>query len=234
MNIAVILAGGVGRRLNNGYPKQFFKVAGKMVIEHTVDVFERNEGIEEIAIVINPAYITTIEEIVLKNAWGKVKKILKGGVERYDSSMAAINAYSDVEEANLIFHDAVRPLVNHRIIDDVISALDTWNAINVVIPTVDTIVSLKGDFVSSVPDRNTLGRVQTPQAFKLTTIREAYSRALQDPAFKATDDCGVVLKYLPEEKVFVVKGEESNIKLTHKEDIYLLEKLFQIRNGEDS
>ena len=71
MNIAVILAGGVGSRLDSSYPKQFFKVAGKTVIEHTVDVFERNERIDEIAIVINPAYITTIEEIVLKNSWRK-------------------------------------------------------------------------------------------------------------------------------------------------------------------
>ena len=123
MNIAVILAGGVGSRLDSSYPKQFFKVAGKTVIEHTVDVFERNERIDEIAIVINPAYITTIEEIVLKNSWRKVRKILKGGAERYDSSMAAIGAYADLEEANLIFHDAVRPLVTNRIIDDVVSII---------------------------------------------------------------------------------------------------------------
>ena len=207
MNIAVILAGGVGRRLNNGYPKQFYKVAGKTVIEHTVEVFERNERIDEIAIVINPAYITTIEEIVLKNTWRKVKKILKGGGERYDSSMMAIAAYADMEEANLIFHDAVRPLVTNRIIDEVVLALKEWNVVNVVIPAVDTKVCLEGDFVCDVPDRSKLGRVQTHQGFKLKTIHEAYRRALQDPAFKATDDCGVVLKYMPEEKIFVVKGE---------------------------
>ncbi len=230
MNIAVILAGGVGSRLDSSYPKQFFKVAGKTVIEHTVDVFERNERIDEIAIVINPAYITTIEEIVLKNSWRKVRKILKGGAERYDSSMAAIGAYADLEEANLIFHDAVRPLVTNRIIDDVVSALDTWNAVDVAVPAVDTIISVEGEVIRAIPERSKLRRGQTPQGFKLKTIREAYRRAFRDPAFKATDDCGVVLKYLPEESIFVVKGEESNMKLTYKEDSYLLDKLFQLHS----
>lgn len=230
MNIAIILAGGVGSRLDSSHPKQFFKVAGKTVIEHTVDVFERNEWIDEIAIVINPAYITMIEEIVLKNPWRKVKKILKGGAERYDSSMAALGAYADLEEANLIFHDAVRPLVTNRIIDDVILALDKWNAVDVAVPAVDTIISVGGDVVDAIPERSKLKRGQTPQGFKLKTIREAYRRALQDPAFKATDDCGVVLKYLPEESIFVVKGEESNMKLTYKEDSFLLDKLFQLHS----
>ena len=79
MNIAVILAGGVGSRLGYSTPKQFYKVAGKMVIEHTIDVFEKNILIDEIAIVINPGYVDEMENIVLRNKWKKVKKILKGG-----------------------------------------------------------------------------------------------------------------------------------------------------------
>lgn len=230
MNVAVILAGGVGSRLGGDTPKQFLKIVGKTVIEHTVHMFENNGRIDEIAIVIHPAYMDRMDEMVQKNAWRKVKKVIEGGGERYDSSMAAINAYADKEDTNLVFHDAARPLVTHRIIDDVIWALEQWNAVNVVVPAVDTMVCLDGNFVSSVPDRSILGRVQTPQGFKLKTIREAYRLALQDAAFKATDDCGVVLKYLPEEKIFVVKGDESNIKLTYKEDTYLLERLLQMRN----
>ena len=89
-NIAVILAGGVGSRLGMSTPKQFFKVAGKMVVEHTVDVFERNSRIDEIAIVSNPMLIADFENIVLRNKWRQVKRILKGGKERYDSSLSAI------------------------------------------------------------------------------------------------------------------------------------------------
>ena len=230
MNIAVILAGGVGSRLDSSHPKQFFKVAGKTVIEHTIEVFERNSLIDEIAVVINPAYLTTIEEIVLKNGWRKVRKILKGGAERNHSSMAAIEAYAGCQDVNLIFHDAVRPLITDRIIHDTIQALDTYNAVDVAVPAVDTIISVHGDYIDAIPDRSKLRRGQTPQGFKLETIQEAYKCALLDPDFKSTDDCGVVLKYLPNEKIYVVRGEESNMKLTYKEDSYLLDKLFQLHS----
>lgn len=230
MNVAVILAGGVGNRLDKSHPKQFFKVAGKTVIEHTVNVFEKNPLIDEIAIVINPNYQVTIEDLVLSNNWKKVRKILKGGAERYHSSMAAVNAYADAGNINLIFHDAVRPLISDRIINDTVAALEKYNAVDVAIPAVDTIISTEGDFIDAIPERSKLRRGQTPQGFKLDTIKKAYKQALQDPSFKSTDDCGVVLKYLPEEKIYVVKGEEVNMKLTYKEDSYLLDKLFQLRS----
>lgn len=230
MNVAVILAGGVGNRLDKSHPKQFFKVAGKTVIEHTVNVFEKNRMIDEIAIVINPNYQVTIEDLVLSNRWKKVRKILKGGAERYHSSLAAVKAYAGAGNINLIFHDAVRPLISDRIIDDTVAALEKYNAVDVAIPAVDTIISTKGDFIDAIPERSKLRRGQTPQGFKLDTIRRAYELALQDPSFKSTDDCGVVLKYLPDEKIYVVKGEEVNMKLTYKEDSYLLDKLFQLRS----
>lgn len=234
MNIAVILAGGTGSRLGAGIPKQFFKIAGKTVIEHTIEVFESNTHIDEIVVVVNELYISTIEEMVLNNDWKKVRKILKGGQERYHSSLAAIRAYENHPDYRLIFHDSVRPLLNQRILNDTIQALDHYNAVDVAIPTADTIiqVSESGELIQSVPKRQFLRRGQTPQAFKLSTIREAYEKALQDPAFISTDDCGTVVKYLPEEKVFVVKGDESNMKLTYKEDTYLLDKLFQLRSSE--
>lgn len=234
MNIAVILAGGTGSRLGAGIPKQFFKIAGKTVIEHTIDVFEGNPWIDEIVIVVNELYVGTIEEIVLNNPWKKVRKILKGGRERYHSSLAAINAYAEYPDYNLIFHDSVRPLINQRILNDTIKALEKYNAVDVAIPTADTIIQVtdSGELIQSVPKRTLLRRGQTPQAFKLATIRKAYEIALKDPDFISTDDCGTVVKYLPEEKVYVVKGDESNMKLTYKEDTYLLDKLFQLRSTE--
>lgn len=230
-NIAIILAGGVGSRLGLSTPKQFFKVAGKMVIEHTIDTFERNAHIDEIAVVSNPFYVSDVENIVLRNGWKKVKKILQGGKERYDSSLSAIRAYADAD-VNLIFHDAVRPLVSQRIIDDVCEALKTYKAIDVVLPAVDTIIEAADDHIATIPDRSLLRRGQTPQAFRRTVIAEAYRRALEDPNFRVTDDCGVVVKYMPEVPVHLVQGEESNMKLTYKEDTYLLDKLFQLRKSE--
>ena len=230
-NIAIILASGVGSRLGMSTPKQFFKVAGKMVVEHTIDVFERNQHIDEIAIVSNPALVADFENIVLRNKWRKVKKILKGGAERYYSSLSAITAYQN-EDANLIFHDAVRPLVSQRIIDDVVKALDTHRAVNVAVPSADTIIEVDGDFITNIPDRSRLRRGQTPQAFDRQLISDAYDKALKDPNFRTTDDCGVVRTYLPEEPIFVVRGEESNMKLTYREDTYMMDKLFQLKSTE--
>ena len=234
--IAVILAGGVGSRLGMDKPKQFLKIAGKTVLEHTVDVFQRHSKIDEIAIVIHHNYEDEVAEMVNNNHWTKVKKILSGGSERYESSLTAICAYETAarnEALSLIFHDAVRPLVSARIIDDTIQALENYGAVDVAIPSVDTIIELKHDqrIIDHIPERKYLNRGQTPQAFHYDVIKRAYERAMEDPLFSATDDCGVVRKYLPEVSIFVVPGEEQNIKLTYPEDIYLLDKLFQLRSA---
>lgn len=231
-NIGVLLAGGKGNRFGGEIPKQLIKVAGKTIIEHTIDVFQRSKMIDEIAIVSNPNYLSNIEEIISKNRYSKVKKILNGGKERSDSSLAAINAYNcEDEEVNLIFHDAVRPFIEDSIIERVIKSLENYNAVDVAIPATDTIIEVDSDnVISKVPNRNMLRRGQTPQAFKLSTIHKAYENALLDPNFKATDDCGVVMKYLPEEKIIVVDGSETNIKITYELDMFLADKLFQLNH----
>ena len=230
-NIAIILAGGTGQRLGDAIPKQFLKVAGKKVIEHTLDVFQNHPQIDEIAVVSNPAFVNDVENIVIKNSYTKLKRILQGGKERYHSSLAAINAYDGDEEFNLIFHDAVRPLVNDRIISDCIQALEKYNAVDVAIKTTDTIIQVnEKEYITGIPVRENLRNGQTPQAFKLSTIKKAYELALQDEDFKTTDDCGVVYRYLPDEPVYIVKGEQFNMKLTYKEDLFLLDKLFQLKS----
>ena len=229
-NIAVILAGGVGHRTGLSTPKQFFKLAGKTVMEHTVSAFEINRHIDEIAIVVNVNSLPVVEQMVLAGGFTKVKKLLQGGAERYCSSLSAIKAYEG-QDVNLIFHDAVRPLVSERIIDDVCRALEDHEAVDVAIPTADTIIEVnENSEIVSIPLRSALRRGQTPQAFRIGTIREAYRLALSDPSFTTTDDCGVVKRYLPDVPVFVVPGEESNMKLTYREDIYLMDKYFQMRN----
>lgn len=220
-NIAVVLAGGIGSRLGLSTPKQFYKVAGRMVIEYTVDTFEHNAHINEIAIVGNPHYVTDIKDIVQRNGWQKVKKVLKGGSERYNSTLAAIRAY-DNEEVNLIFHDAVRPLISARIINDVCKALLTHEAIEVAIPSADTIIEVEDGHIYSIPDRSRLWRSQTPQAFRRSLIARAYECALRDPTFCVTDDCSVIVKYAPQTPIYIVRGDESNMKLTYKDDLDLL------------
>lgn len=228
-NIAIILAGGSGSRMGGGLPKQFLKVAGKKVIEHTIDVFEKNEKIDEIAIVCKSDYISDMEQIVVNNEYKKVKKILQGGKERYHSSLSAIEAYHNDNDV-LLFHDAVRPLVNNRIIDDCIAAMQEYDAIDVAIPATDTIIQVdEQECISNIPLRKTLRSGQTPQCFRRGVIKKAYDIALADPDFQTTDDCGVVRRYLPDTKVYVVAGEVFNMKVTYMEDLFLLDKLYQLK-----
>ena len=225
-NIAVILAGGSGQRFGSALPKQFLPLAGKTVIEHSIEAFEQNEGIDEIAVVMHADYLPQMQEIIDRNGWQKVRKLLPGGAERYLSTLAALNAYEDRSDVNLIFHDAARPAVSQRIINETVTALQEHTAVAVAIPATDTVfeVSEDGGFITSIPLRKRLRCAQTPQAFRIDVIREAYRKALKDKDFTSTDDCGVLLRYCPEVPIFIVPGEVSNMKLTYPEDTPLLEK----------
>lgn len=230
MNIAIVLAGGSGSRLGGGKPKQLLEVAGKTILEHTLDVFETSPLIDEIAVVSRADCIPVVEQLVAAGHYAKVAKVLAGGKERYDSSLAALAAYSD-DADNLLFHDAVRPMVNHRIIADCIRALDSCEAVGVAVPTTDTILEVDDcNCIAHVPPRRMLRNAQTPQGFKRGVIRRAYDIALQDPGFVTTDDCGVVLKYLPEVPVHIVEGEKTNIKVTYAEDLFMVEHLLETRD----
>jgi len=231
-NIAVLLAGGIGSRFGLDIPKQFGKLAGKTIIEHTIETFQKNELIDEICIVAHPDWIWKIEEIITDNQFSKVRKVLVGGKERKDSSLSAIHAYEPEGEVNLIFHDAVRPFVDNRIIENCVEKLKYYNALDVAIPAVDTIIEVENRVIKNIPKRSAMMQGQTPQCFKLSTIKKAYDLAKNDPDFKPTDDCGVVKKYLPEEEIFVVDGSLKNIKITHAQDIFMADKLFQLKTTE--
>ncbi|MPQ46507.1 2-C-methyl-D-erythritol 4-phosphate cytidylyltransferase [Marinifilum sp. N1E240] len=219
-NVAVLLAGGSGKRMGSNLPKQFLTLGSKPIIQHSIEAFENHKQIDEICIVINADYHSEINELISLNKFSKVKHVLSGGKERSDSSLAAIDAYEREQNVYLIFHDAVRPFVSERIISDVIKELENDKTVAVAIPTSDTIFCLNvNDTIESVPPRQNLRRAQTPQAFKYSTIKQAYDIAIEDPNFIATDDCGVVLKYLPNEPIFIVDGDESNIKITFEQDL---------------
>ena len=123
----------------------------------------------------------------------------------------------------ILIHDAVRPGVSGSLIGRVCAALRSHAVANVVLPVVDTLIEVDTDGrMRRVPDRALLRRVQTPQGFHAPVLFEAYRRALADPNFRATDDCGVVLRYCPEIEIALVRGEERNLKLTYPEDLGLL------------
>lgn len=221
-NIAIILAGGSGKRAQSDIPKQFLKIQGKTILEYSVEKFDTMPAIDEITIVIHPAWQKEGEQLLSRGQFKKIKHIIAGGSERYHSVMAALKLYP--HPCHLLIHDAVRPLVSHQIIRDVLDNLLQYEAVNVGIPATDTIVQVDTthSFITGIPDRNFLFQVQTPQGFRSETLKKAYALALSDPHFTTTDDCGVVKKYLPEKTIKIVRGETSNIKLTYPEDLPLL------------
>lgn len=227
-NIAIILAGGSGRRMGNALPKQFLKVNERMIIEHTIDAFERSVRIDEIAVVTHPDYVEEMKGIIAANAWKKVGRVLLGGKERTDSTLSALRAYTEGDD-RLLIHDGVRPLVSQEIIENVCDALMTCDAVNVVIPAVDTIIEVKDGAMVAAPKRENLRQVQTPQGFKRAVLAQAFDRALEDPAFVATDDCGVVFKYAPDTTIKIVDGDTTNIKITYKEDLEFAKKILDNR-----
>ena len=235
-HVAVILAGGSGKRSGFSRPKQLVKLGGRPLIAHSIERMQSHPLIDEIAVVTSADCVSEIEALVNRERYSKVRKILLGGKERHDSSVSAIRSYE--EEAaksplSLVFHDAVRPLVSHKIISDVIEALKHYSAIDVAIPSADTIIVTDEitNTISQIPDRTHLRMGQTPQAFHYNVIKTAYDRALADKDFKTTDDCGVVLRYMPEARIFIVAGATNNLKLTYADDLLVIDKFLQTGAG---
>ena len=232
----MILAGGSGSRMGSPVPKQFMSLNGRAVIEYPVETFAAHPAIDEVAVVVHPDWRQEFETIKNRNCWKKLTKVIDGGNERYMSTLNAVMAYIDYpDDTNLLLHDAARPMVSAEIVDKVVAALQHYEAVGVAVPSIDTVWEVHPDvngqwsvdgglceiprFVARIPERRLMWRAQTPQAFRLPLLRDAYQRTLQDSQFQATDDCGVVRKYMPGTKIAVVEGEERNNKITYKTDL---------------
>jgi 2-C-methyl-D-erythritol 4-phosphate cytidylyltransferase len=226
--VAVVLGGGVGQRLGAGTPKQLLTLGGTTLLERCVAAFEAAPGVDEILVVMAREYTGPAEELLA--GYRKLTGVVEGGVSRSDSTrvaLAAIAARSCGDDCGVLLHDAARPLVDQRIIADCVAALAVHEAAGVAVATSDTIVIAEDGVMHSVPPRETLFRCQTPQCFRLSVISRAHELAAADPGFAPTDDCGVVLRYLPEVKVHLVPGSERNIKVTYPHDLAVAEALLE-------
>lgn len=226
--LAVVLASGAGNRFHSDTPKQFLKLAGKSVLEHTLGVFQRHPRIDGIVLVVAAEHRLLCEEIVRTGGFAKVTAIVNGGATRQASSAAGIAAVTD-DDAKVLVHDAVRPLLDAATIDRCLDALDDHAAVDTAIPSPDTIIQTgAAGNIASIPDRDALRLGQTPQGFRAGLLRRAHALAAAHPELKVTDDCGLVLHFglAP---VHVVAGDAGNIKITYPLDIYLADRLFQLR-----
>ena len=188
-----------------------------------MDAFEYATFITEIAIVMHPDWMEEAKEIVKRNTWRKVKKIIPGGKERWESSWNAISAYlpEDKKDPDTFFwfHDAARPFVSQDIIRRVGDALKSHLAVTVAIPVTDTLYSVQNGNVADIKDRKEFMRAQTPQAFHYAVIGPAYMRAIQKGQIQTTDDVGILMEYNPDVEVHIITGDESNKKITYITDL---------------
>lgn len=224
-NVAIILASGSGERFGHNIPKQFYKLNNKTILEYSIEAFENHEKIDNIILVINPNFRDLAEEILKKNNYKKVSKLLNGGKTRVESSYIGTKEVEN--NSNVLIHDAVRPFVDKGIIDRNLEALNTYNAVGTAIASSDTIIQIdeKG-FITNIPNRKFLMRVQTPQSFKAELIKKAHKLALEDSSASFTDDCGLIVKYNLD-KIFVVEGSENNIKITTPEDLNVVKNILE-------
>lgn len=230
---AIILSGGSGSRFNSDIPKQLSKLGGKTILEHTLKTFQQSPLIDAIVVVTREEDQNLMGEIC--RSFSKIIKIVIGGTTRYASTNAGLVSLEDMAKAedNILIHDAARPFISETILQKCIETLRVFNAIDVVVPSADTIVEIttrdNTERLLSIPNRSTLRRGQTPQGFKYSLIKDAYSQANQNAPQSFTDDCSVLLKYYPNEPIICVPGEESNIKITHPQDIFIADKLLQLK-----
>lgn len=190
---------------------------------HALAAFDEHPAVDEIVVLMHPDHLAAGTAVA--GEFGKVSRVVPGGQTRSASTRAALGAVED-PEALMVVHDAARPLLTARMVDDCLSALGDHDAVGTVIESVDTMweVDAEGRLVG-IPARATLRRVQTPQAFRVAALRAAYDAADQDPEFEATDDCAVVFRYTPEVPVALVPGDERNLKVTTSADIRVVEQL---------
>ena len=233
LQVAILLAGGSGQRFGADRPKQFVRIGERTVLEHSLAAFEQSPHIDAILIVSHPQHLDEVRELLPSSQHPKLLAVVAGGAERQDSTLNALRALTQItdsplEQIRILIHDAVRPAVSQNIIERVCTALHTHQAANLVVPVTDTLLEVNDNgTTAAMPSRARFRRVQTPQGFHAATLQHAYDVALTDPNFQATDDCGVVFRYLPEVKIALVEGEQRNIKLTYPEDLYVLHHLLE-------
>ena len=241
--VAVVLGGGVGQRLGAGMPKQLLTLGGQTLVERCVAAFDQARGVDEILVVMARGYTEQVKAMLADGGYHKVTDVIEGGATRPDSTRVALAAIAGAAagsapgtaaggtgsggDCGVLLHDAARPLVDQRIIADCVASLEVHEAAGVAVPTSDTIVITHDGVMRSVPRRETLFRCQTPQCFRLSVIARAHELAAADPDFAPTDDCGVVLRYLPGVDVHIVPGSERNIKITYPQDLAVAEALLR-------
>lgn len=224
MVFAAVFAGGIGSRMGNSdTPKQYLELGNKPVIIHTIEKFFINDRIDEILVLCPKAWVAHTQDLVKKHLpEGKKVTVIAGGATRngtLENAIAYIEAnYKTNDDTVIVTHDAVRPFLTHRIIEENVDAALKYGACDTVIPATDTIVeSADGKMITSIPDRTKMFQGQTPQSFRLKELEKVLVSLTEDEKAILTDACKIFS--IKNKDVYMVEGEVFNIKITYPYDM---------------
>lgn len=226
----VVLAGGKGTRMGNvEKPKQFMEIGNKPIIIHTIEKFVMNPTFEVVLVLSPKQWIKHTEDLVKKYITKTERVVvIEGGSTRNETIMNSISYIDSIGSLNentiIVTHDSVRPFVTHRILEENIKYAMEAGACDTVIPATDTIVeSTNHTLISSIPDRSVMYQGQTPQSFKAVKLRDLYNGLTAEEKSILTDACKIMV--IKGERVRLVEGEVSNIKITYPYDLRVAEAL---------
>lgn len=198
----------------------FEPLAGRPVIEHSMAALEHAEPVSEILVVAAPAAAVRVRRALAGRGYRKMAGVLDGGPSRVHSVLTAMASIGE-PECDVLVHEAAYPLITPQVIADCAVALRSSEAVCTAVPASDTMVAVENNLITVRPARDRLRSRQSPQGFRLSVLRRAYQLALADPGFQPADDCGLVLRYLPDVPVALVPGGEGSLKITTPGDLAL-------------
>jgi 2-C-methyl-D-erythritol 4-phosphate cytidylyltransferase len=222
-NTAVILGGGIGKRLPAEIPKQFLRLGTRPMIVHTVEAFQQSPVIDSIVVVVPSGWEKRCSDELPPSDFNKLQGVITGGETRQISCWNALQYLAEDPPSLCVIHDAARPLVTVEMIEQAVR--EGTNGMTFALPVIDTIVECRDETIFTVLPREELRQVQTPQAFPFQTLWEAHRRALEEGISDASDDAGLVLRV--GHQVRVIEGDPRNIKVTGPADLELARHLLQ-------
>lgn len=233
MNLALIIAGGVGARMGQEIPKQFLSVNDKPVIVYTLEAFQRHPQIDSIAVVCVEGWEDVLRAYARQFGISKLDIVAPGGENGQDSIRNGLFALEErfSKDDVVLIHDAIRPMVSQDIISDCIGVTERFGNAITVVPCAEAMLTTDDAMQStgSYP-RDGLKRTQTPQGFKLGDICDLHRRALKAGITNSVASCTLVVEMGG--SVHFSKGSERNVKLTTVEDIDIFKALLASRRSE--
>lgn len=226
---AVVLAAGRGRRMGTKTAKQYLELQGKPVLAYALEVFEQSSVIDDILLITGEDHIDYCKkEICEKYGIKKVSAVAPGGKERYESVWKALCILKERGQAGYVMiHDGARPFLTEDILERVYRQVQTYKACVVGMPVKDTIKLIDKDGqITESPDRSFVWQAQTPQAFALPLIIEAFEKQMKEDCSHITDDAMVVERQMGV-PVYIVEGSYCNIKITTPEDLMIAQALLR-------